>query len=357
MIPFKLPLKGHLGSLFILSLCVCFVGCVHQAPSFTFQIKQTLGGDYQAICLTEEHVLIRSDFQLTHLSMKEGHLKQDYVKHSVNLRAQTSPNSPALQIQYTQRFNELLARCPSTDAWLNIPSVGQLSTTWHDRPLTITRTRWRWGIDSRAHPSHLKDIAQLDPASSQRYLLLGERGIWLWRSGLPQALPEYLPQGLTPPLLNILRDGTFWWISHRSSEGVQAWPILMKERLKKAGPPRSVPEASEERIIPLSGHALKARLGALNFEWSGGRYASAPIRALCVLSNDMVAVGTDRGLTIWRGPNQRATPSDRSKLKLYRELPLPSPISALLCEQERVLILGEGFGLIDMEWRLQNPPS
>jgi hypothetical protein len=110
-----------------------------------------------------------------------------------------------------------------------------------------------------------------------------------------------------------------------------------------------VPEGSPNQLVPLSSHALKTRLRALNFEWAGEHHTSAPIRDLCVLTSDLIAIGTDRGLTLWRGPREKSERPAPDQLKIHGELPLPSPVSTLLCEEGKIMILGEGFGLIELQ--------
>ena len=375
-------------------------GCagVPQVP-WRLEVTQAIGGDYQAVCLTEDHIALKSSFEVVVLRLdpdqdqasKSGRrlvltrrLSLPQFEHSVIAPDYSSEVSHRRQVPVTSAPSPDLL-CPE-GGWLSLGDQGTLKTKWLGAELVVHRHTWRWGVNQRERMTRLRDLTSIPrkPSLEQRrvrqreltrsYLIATERGLWRWSVGRAQALSEPLPTPIPQRLSRIVRDGRVWWVhtpdlsssplrpaTHRGYNTVSnqrsiAWPIRIGGgpiSLLDAG--RSVTLQAQDLLAPISGRALRGKLDGLSLTWGQQHYPSAPLKALCVLDPQTVAVGTSRGVHILFGPTPLGeAPIDENthrRLTIVARLPLPSATAQLLCERDALLMIGD-YGLLYAELKL-----
>ena len=336
----------------LLAISVVLTACAAR-PSSPVDLKVThrLGGEITQVCLTQESVLFRSAFSATRLHYQDARLHQSSIDHLPQFLSSLNPTHSSHHQSFS-KLDPIIQECPSEAAWLSIPTSGELSTMWRGRRLTMTRSSWRWGGEFREQPTKIKDIVPYPNTSPTSYLLVSKEKIWRWRSGYARALLEQLPQQITPPLQRFVREGKVGWLV-RGETSMTAWPVsLTSQPMRLIGPQREAPSISPEMLVPISGSALKTRRDSLNFTWRGQHYPSPPIKALCVLRPNAVAIATMKGIELLSGPQGSLAPyrskdsTNSIRLNRVAHLPLPSPPTALHCEADRMIILGDQFGLL-----------
>ena len=379
-------LTQWITSLTVLVLSIS--GCAVQ-PQLPWQIKvtQMVGGEYQAVCLTTDYVALKSAFEIVVLQLDQG---QSQLQKTTSSHDKTSPAiSPRLKRIHRVQLPQFIkpsamsvvtpsGHIPSSKslsldsgelcsdgAWLSLGTQGQLKTRWAGRELMVTRYDWRWGIDRRERITRLRDLARLPRSHPAAYLIATERGLWRWTQGRTQALSEPLPDVIPSTLSRIVMDGHLWWVhspdlSRISSQHIPqsrslAWPLQMGSGpIRLVGGARSAPPPSRRLLAPISGHALRGKRAGLFLVWDQQRYPVPPLSTLCVLSPQVVAVATSKGVSLWVGPlpsqSQSGSNSANSEHQLHiaAHLKLPADTSQLLCERSSLIMIGD-YGLLYAE--------
>ena len=96
---------------------------------------------------------------------------------------------------------------------------------------------------------------------------------------------------------------------------------------------------------------MRGKRAGLSLVWNQRRYPVPPLSTLCVLSSQVVAVATSKGVDLWLGPLQPPGQSEnysKHELHIAAHLQLPSKTSQLLCERDSLIMIGD-YGLLYAE--------
>jgi hypothetical protein len=216
----------------------------------------------------------------------------------------------------------------------------QVSVKNSSSPLRVFQDKWMWGSEKRDTPTHIYDAA-LDPDQGVIFLA-GDRALWSWKIGRQEATPISLPPDLSPPLRRIFRDGPYWWVKG----GGEAYLLKIDGRhSRRVARPQSLPDLSDELMIPLGGRLLRGHRGGVTLKWGDQHSLSAPLQDVASLSPDYVAVATHRSVDIWRAIDWRPKGKSNS-IKREMSLPLPSTTVKVLAHRGTLFMIGAHYGVL-----------
>jgi hypothetical protein len=323
-------------------------------------VKQHIGGRFIGVCVTEQHIHLKRHFSYLTLTHHQSRLevKERPRPLEIDRISQESPqHSKRLPINQDQ-----VDPCPQPEAWVPLNPHSRLKMLWHDQDLIITSAAWTWGSESRTQFTRLQEIVPISShknRQSQRYVIASELGLWTWRVGHSQPLLERLPPQIPQQIVGVFRDGDAWWLKTHLKEGYQAWPILLFQGLPRLlGSPQRRTQIDTQILVPISGRALRGKRDALSVTWGQHSYATAPLKSGCVLSRRLVALATSKEVTILYGPKHTHRFDSQSHLERIKTLRLPTSTEAVLCEDNRLILLGLGYGLLLVDIHLNDniPP-
>ncbi len=186
-------------------------------------------------------------------------------------------------------------------------------------------------LEWRAVAGGLKDAIYDD----QFVWAVGEHRLWRWRPGAPEALPIPLPLELSGrSFTQIFRDGSLFWL--RDTEG-QGWPLRFDGAgLSLAGTAGPLPPLKDDLLIPFDGELLRGRRGApLYPSGEAEPLLAQPIFSVSLLSKELLALGTDEELLIWRAGEGVA-----------QRFHLGGPTLRIFQHQEGLLLVGKSYGFL-----------
>ena len=372
---------------YMLILSCTHLGCGSQ-PShlITLNVTQHVGGRIIAACIDQDQIFLRKHFALTSLKYRSGRLLRlerslpPQLRHAPSSESQSADSTRSLK----RRLESLLRSFNSTPtcldhkAWVQLGERSSLKTKWRGALLHISPREWRWGNESRKQLTGLKEMTPLTlprrsslgfqktatRAEALRYLIVSETGLWVWRHG-SQPRYETLPTRISPPLLNISRDGGVWWISTPHHHGRRVWPLqLFNGPAKLVGEPYLSRVINDQLLVPLGGRALRARRNDLKVTWGIHRLSTPPVKSLCSLSPNIAVVATSKDVRILY--NAQATPETYEPSKRWQtEVPstqseytalveayhflLPSATDQVVCEGSWLTLLGSDYGLLRLK--------
>lgn len=326
----------------------------------TMSVKQHIGGRFIGVCVTEQNIHLKRHFSYLTLTHQQARLevKEHPRQSEIGRISQESPQNSTLPPVNQDQVDP----CPQPEAWVPLNPNSRLKMLWHDQDLIVTSTAWTWGSESRTQFTRLQEIIPLSSQKShqsQRYVIASEVGLWTWKIGHSQPLLERLPPQIPRHIVGVFRDGDAWWLKTYLKEGYQAWPIMLFQGLPRLlGSPQRRTQMDNQILIPISGRALRGKRNTLSVTWGDQSYATAPLKSGCVLSPRLVALATSKEVTILYGPRRTDRFEPKSHLEIIKTLHLPTSTEAVLCENNRLILLGLGYGLLLVDIHLNDniPP-
>ena len=373
--------QSYLASL---RLMPCFIALIFNAcasvppPKVYINNIKHLGGSFTAVCVTPSEIHLKSYYRFLSLRYQNLGLKlkeQSRLLHSsstLNLKALETPldlndkkkaqdlASPLLNIDLTNHDP-----CPQVEAWVQLNPKSRLSMRWHKQPLVVSPRQWRWGTEQRNQLTKLWDMSPVSfghKNKDQRYLISSQYGLWAWKDSQKNARKLVLPKELPQNIVGIAKDQDAWWLNTSAGDIQQIWPIsFMSGQAQLISSPikQNVSIKSQTLLAPLSGVALRGKVDGLELKWGQQSYPFQTLQSLCVLSKRMVAVATKSELVILLGPKlAKANPaSSNPQLTIIKRINLPTKTRKLLCEDQRIFALGEGYGLLSLELTIVEEPK
>ena len=367
--------QSYLASLRLIPylIALIFNACASVPPPKVYikNIKH-LGGSFTAVCVTPNEIHLKSYYRFLSLKYQDLGLKlkeQSRLLHTsskLNLRTNGTPLdlNDKKKTQTSIHLNDH-DPCPQVEAWVQLNPKSRLSMRWHEQSLVVSPRQWRWGAEQRDQLTKLWDISPVSfghKNKDQRYLISSQHGLWAWKYSQRNARKLVLPKELPQNIISIAKDQDAWWLDTSVGDIQQIWPIsFMSGQAKLISSPIKQNTSIKSQILlaPLSGVALRGKVDGLELKWGQQSYPFQTLQSLCVLSKRMVAVATKSELMILLGPQPaKANPaSSKPQLSIIKSINLPTKTRKLLCEDQRIFALGEGYGLLSLELTIVEEPK